>query len=180
MASIVLNKPSGGQLTLSPEDGTSNETVTIPSVGVGKVLQVLYDETTTVGVMSAAHPALTDVGCEITITPSSASSKILILGSVGGIYKDSAVNGFTRTSIVKDGSVLQNMDLIIGWTGTTTKASGSSSGAYLDSPNTTSPVTYKLQIGNGSNNTATIRWNNYNGSSGVLGSSSITVMEVAA
>lgn len=41
MGSITLNKPSGGQLTLSPEDGATNETVTIPSVGVGKVLQVV-------------------------------------------------------------------------------------------------------------------------------------------
>ena len=51
---IALNKPSGGQLILSPEDGTSTETVTIPSVGVGKVLQVktmwtssAYDNITT-------------------------------------------------------------------------------------------------------------------------------------
>lgn len=34
MANIALNKPSGGQLILSPEDGTSTETVTIPSGGV--------------------------------------------------------------------------------------------------------------------------------------------------
>ena len=40
MAQITLNKPSGGQLTIAPEDGTSTETVTIPSVGVGKVLQM--------------------------------------------------------------------------------------------------------------------------------------------
>lgn len=39
MGSITLNKPSGGQLTIAPEDGATNETVTIPSVGVGKVLQ---------------------------------------------------------------------------------------------------------------------------------------------
>jgi hypothetical protein len=40
MAQIALNKPSGGQLLIQPEDGTSTETVTIPSVGVGKVLNV--------------------------------------------------------------------------------------------------------------------------------------------
>jgi hypothetical protein len=49
MAQIALNKPSGGQLLIQPEDGTSTETVTIPSVGVGKVLQVvsLKDNTAT-------------------------------------------------------------------------------------------------------------------------------------
>lgn len=40
MGNITLNKASGGQLTLAPEDGTTTETVTIPSFGVGKVLQV--------------------------------------------------------------------------------------------------------------------------------------------
>jgi len=40
MGNITLNKPSGGQLTIAPEDGTSNETVSIPSVGVGKVIKV--------------------------------------------------------------------------------------------------------------------------------------------
>jgi hypothetical protein len=46
MGNITLNKTSGGQMTIAPEDGTSNETVTIPSVGVmaadvptGKILQ---------------------------------------------------------------------------------------------------------------------------------------------
>ena len=34
MAQIALNKPSGGQMILAPEDGTSSETITIPSTGV--------------------------------------------------------------------------------------------------------------------------------------------------
>ena len=45
MAQIALNKPSGGQLLIQPEDGTSTETVTIPSAGVGKILQVVQDKT---------------------------------------------------------------------------------------------------------------------------------------
>jgi hypothetical protein len=65
MANIALNKPSGGQLILSPEDGTSTETVSIPAAGVmsanattGKVLQVVnntsYDTQTSLSAGSAA------------------------------------------------------------------------------------------------------------------------------
>ena len=35
MASITLNKPSGGAMTITAEDGTSTETVTIPAAGFG-------------------------------------------------------------------------------------------------------------------------------------------------
>ena len=86
MASITLNKPSGGQLTLSPEDGTSNETVTIPSVGVGKVLQMQYvtqdTEITTTTTMNYNSPLPTvsqgTEVCSINFTPVSDSSTIYV------------------------------------------------------------------------------------------------------
>jgi hypothetical protein len=62
-------------LTLSPEDGTSNETVTIPSVGVGKVLQVVnvpYNiqlQTTSTGWSNAISGS---------ITPKSATSRLYV------------------------------------------------------------------------------------------------------
>jgi hypothetical protein len=80
MGSITLNKPSGGQLTISPEDGTSNETVTIPSVGVGKVLQVVTSSTTAGGATNGSSPAY-NAGYNLfatPFTPKSSNSTIIV------------------------------------------------------------------------------------------------------
>jgi hypothetical protein len=56
----------------------------------------------------------------------------------------------------------------------------SSSGIYLDSPNTTSPVTYKIQARIGNYGTLYVnRSSSDNNVNRVRGASSITVMEVA-
>jgi hypothetical protein len=48
MAQIALNKPSGGQLILAPEDGTSSETITIPARGVdGKLVNQYVTKSST-------------------------------------------------------------------------------------------------------------------------------------
>lgn len=80
MAQITLNKPSGGQLTIAPEDGTSTETITIPSVGVGKVLQVVSANFTNQLSGSGSFDVLS-----VNITPTNSTSKFFISfsGSVG-------------------------------------------------------------------------------------------------
>jgi hypothetical protein len=86
MANIALNKPSGGQLILSPEDGTSTETVTIPSSGnMGKVLQVQTAQYN--GIISASGDW--DI-ISLNITPVKSTSLFLItFCSSMGISTDS-------------------------------------------------------------------------------------------
>lgn len=83
MAQIALNKPSGGQLLIQPEDGTSTETVTIPSVGVGKVLQVVHDQTTVWGAVNGGGPneASGLLLSSVNFTPKSTASKIIVITS---------------------------------------------------------------------------------------------------
>jgi hypothetical protein len=84
----------------------------------------------------------------VTITPSSATSKVLIIAT--GTSEFSAVSGFGVTSytqLVRGASTslqVQNTGTS-GTGGTDAGAIGAISYSYLDAPATTSPVTYKLQ-----------------------------------
>jgi len=181
-------RTASGTITL----GESGETLTIPSgvvltnngtaSGFGKVLQVVTvhkaDNFTTT---SASYVDVT--GLSVSITPSSASNKILILGNmVFGVSGDhNAFAQFLRNSTVIASSTGNTDNSLFAVNGNSTafRYSGVSEGwSYLDSPSTTSSTTYKIQIKTGSGsvvaavNTRSI--DNYLG-----GSSNITLMEIA-
>lgn len=109
-----------------------------------------------VQVVSATYSTLTsststtyaDTGLTASITPTSASNKILVIVSQNGVNKAA---GNTETSVAI--KLLRGAsDLIIlgaddAYTGTSLQTSiGSVSSVYLDSPNTTSSTTYKTQF----------------------------------
>ena len=108
MAEITLNKPSGGQLTIAPEDGTSTETVTIPSVGVGKVLQVATTATSTpisIGAQTTAQLL------SLQFTPVSPTSKIYVAYTTSNLQKvtGAGVNTWFDLDLRIDGQyVLRN------------------------------------------------------------------------
>ena len=79
MANIALNKPSGGQLILSPEDGTSTETVTIPSVGVGKVLQVVHGDDYADSTVNYINASVFYGVTSVQLTRMSATSKFVVV-----------------------------------------------------------------------------------------------------
>jgi hypothetical protein len=98
----TIEPQSGTSLTL----GASGDTITIPSgatitnsgtatgFGGGKVLQVV--NTTSATQRTTTSTSFVDTGLSVSITPSSASSKILILFSSGG-YADSTGVGSIYT-----------------------------------------------------------------------------------
>ena len=151
----TIEPQSGTSLTL----GASGDTITIPSgatltnsgtaTGFGKVLQVVTATYSTQATTSSTTFA--DSGLTASITPSSASNKVLVLVS-NGIGTNNAA-GVVHTTIDRAGTNLGN-----GTNGML--ASYSPAGAVysngsisiLDSPNTTSSTTYKYQfrIGNAS------------------------------
>jgi hypothetical protein len=145
MASITLNKPSGGQLTISPEDGTSTETVTIPSVGVGKVLQVVNATNATQIAKSGTVSGEHDLSLSASITPMSSTSKILIF-----ISYQTWIQGSTNTTlyghhrIKKDGNIIsdgQSAETVAGIVG---ELGWRLNHNWVDIANTTNATTYSV------------------------------------
>jgi hypothetical protein len=114
--------------------------------GGGKVLQVVYGSTTT-GVANSTS-TYADTNLTATITPTSASSKVLVLVNQNGIEK-SAANTLNRVSLklfrgateIGESTFvyLPTSVLMLGTTG---------SFSILDTPATTSATTYKTQFNN--------------------------------
>ena len=122
--------------------------------GGGKVLQVVAAYTTSA--TSNSTSTFADTTLTGTITPTSATSKVLVLVSQNGLRKSpgSANNGIAlklfrgATELLKfaDGSL---------YTGTAITNTASGSVAYLDSPATTSATTYKTTFNNPANASVT-------------------------
>ena len=152
----------------------------------GKILQVV--STTKTDVFSTSASALGSevniTGLSATITPSSTSSKILVMFSinvsqgtdttagVGGVLRRDSTDifvgtdgtSYNTTNYIRYFDNYENMALFVG--------------QHLDSPATTSSVTYQYGIRSVSTGTAYV---NRRGNAGTAGlASSITVMEVSA
>lgn len=139
--------------------------------GGGKVLQVVNATISTTATSSSSTYA--DTGLTATITPTSASSKILVLVSQNGIQK-AVQDTFVKLRLLRGASQILEFEVQAANTGTTTTNEIGASGAnYLDSPATTSATTYKTQFANGAA-AGFVRVQN-----GVC-SSSITLMEIGA
>lgn len=113
----------------------------------GKVLQVVQGTSTSN--VSNSTSSYVDTGLSATITPSSASSKVLVLMTSGTIYKTAgnALNGI-NIQLVR-GSTTIGGTYIVGYSNPTASVwYGSTAFSVLDTPATTSATTYKTQIGN--------------------------------
>jgi hypothetical protein len=196
MSSIKLTADSGGGTfeIKAPSSSGNTRVLTLPDTGntsVGKILQVV--STTKTDQFTTTSTSMTDVtGMSATITPSSASSKIFIDVKllVGGTANNYASFNLLRDSThiaVPTGSAL--------WTGSgrnTSFGALSHENSYqlvqtglnfLDTPNTTSATTYKLQVSGYSSRTISINKptsGDTNYTYPANGVSTITLMEVAA
>ena len=124
----------------------SPSTVAIP----GHVIQVVQTSTNTQ--VSTGSSAWTDSGLTLDITPSSTSSKILILGNpTVNVFQDGvgAQDAFSKIRLLKDGSTDLTGDLYVrsyDYDGTGGMNQAPIMISYLDSPSSTSSVNYKVQI----------------------------------
>ena len=148
--------------------------------GNGKVLQVVYSETSTD--TSITGTTWTDTGSSATITPTLATSKVLVLTTQGvGVNKTNPAQlaqGGIR--LLRGATVLQATNTDGGYyiLADTTSPYGvelksSQVVNYLDSPATTSATTYKIQLA-ASDATTVVRTGFDNGWS------SIVLMEIGA
>jgi hypothetical protein len=144
----------------------------VAPAGGGKVLQVINAKTNTE--TSTSSSSYSSMGLSATITPSSVSSKILILASVNGIKKFTGNGAGAMIRLNRAGGVLFDLELYAGNTDTSTNNNvAGTSTSYLDSPATTSATTYDITIGARASING-ILVNNANSNS------TITLMEIGA
>jgi hypothetical protein len=159
----------------------------------GSVIQVVQAVKTDAFVGSVGAQWADVAGLSATITPSSSSSKILVLVDMKGAGAQDAT--VIRSRLVRGGTPIyfgdasSNRPLGMGQFYISSGGLGvyylaQLGGAFLDSPATTSPVTYKTQVG-ADNNSLVLYINRTQGDrdtayNDVRSASSITLMEIAA
>jgi len=212
MSPVRLNGSTSGYSELSAPAVAGSNTLVLPTgngssgqvlstngsgalswIGAGKILQVVQTvKTDTTSFVSTNTNTFADIsGMSVSITPASASNKILVFytanvsqsstatihlrlirGSTSIFQGDASGSRFGSTQIWRPNSAQYSLDI------------APLTSTYLDSPSTTSTTTYKLQATLGSGYAGTLYLNrssadddaNYAGRT----ASSIIVMEVAA
>ena len=145
----------------------------IASLPAGSVIQVVSNTYETQ--VTNSTTTFADTGLSASITPSSASSKILVIVSQNGCGMSPSGGGI-EINLDRSGVNLGSFSRIAGYASNYVFF-GSVSGSILDEPNTTSTVAYKTQfrlfLASG---VAYLQESN----SGIAAVSTITLMEIAA
>ena len=168
-ASVGLSQLSATGTKNSTTFLRGDNTFAVPSGGkIGQVVQTVKTD-----VFQTSSSSFTDVtGLSVSITPSATTSKILCICT--GIYGKTTNDNFHHQLVRDSTALLAN----ILDPGTDTNQTGVFSVQFLDSPSSTSALTYKLQVKNDGTNPVNINRNNANTTD--RGDSTITVMEVLA
>ena len=168
------------------DTSTFGGAITANNVGAGNVLQVV--STTKTDTFSTTSTSPADItGLTVSITPTSSSSKILVIVSIslGNNGSTGSILRLLRDStLINSGDVASNRLLGYAYIGADSQYNiHTYSSNYLDSPATTSTITYKTQTHTTSGNPVYVNRTSadrdtttYDG----RGASTITVMEVAA
>ena len=200
MSSIKLTADSGGGTfeIKAPSSSGNTRVLTLPDTGnltLGKtgILQVVQTvKTDTASVTDATYTDLS--GLTVSITPSSTSNKILVSfvlqygGHNNSYVAWKAYRGSTLLPVGTQGTGSQTNASFGGFQGQDNDQYGVQTAAwqYLDSPSSTSALTYKLQWASvyqpgGSYHIYLNRPLNADGNAyNIFGVSSVTAMEVAA
>jgi hypothetical protein len=145
---------------------------TMPAGAVLQVVQGVYGTATQI-----QSTTFTDTGLTASITPTSATSKILVIVSQPGFCQYVSGGNAIIPNLCRNGSEILRLGQ--SQSTTTTFAPFSINVSYLDSPATTSSTTYKTQAkwsaGASSSNTIFLNW-----TSDINGNSTMVLMEIAA
>jgi hypothetical protein len=213
MASLIVSGDTSGAITLSAPAVAGTNTVTLPAetgtvitsvttsginatglttgtvpkarLPAGSVLQVVSATlTSTVSLSGAAYQDVT--GLSVSITPSSASNKVLVFGFFNGASADISYFRIVRgsTAICIGDAASTRVQATGGGWGTGSNGTWDPATlpfSYLDSPATTSATTYKLQLGANSAIAYYVNRGPSDADSANSGrsASTITVMEIA-
>jgi len=156
---------NGSSPSITFSDGTTQTTAYNSSTAIGysqlptgSVLQVVNAYTSTQVTNTNGTPA--SIGLSASITPKFSTSKILVLASANGIFINATSGGMATLFIYRNGSNILQFGYILGYldgtASTNSNRGATGSASYLDSPGTTSAVTYAIygaQVNN-----ATVRY----------------------
>ena len=115
--------------------------------GGGKVLQVIQGTNSTESTNTSATFA--DTGLTADITPSASTSKVLITVFNGGTGKEtstSAILANCQLRLLRDSTTISTYEQTLGYTASALTNRVASGTMYLDSPSSTSEITYKSQF----------------------------------
>ena len=146
-----------GDNNIITSDGSGNVTLGTAFPSVGKIGQVLHTTTSTQLVLTSS--AYTDLGLQQNITPSSTNSKILIFANIHSQYQDSGQNAAYTMKMLRDSTQVYTGGALYEITSETTNAAGQQkdSWTFLDSPSSTSAITYKVQVSTFNNSDVTFQ-----------------------
>ena len=165
--SIVLDGTTG--ITTPGKFVTAN-------MPVGSVLQVVNATYSTQ--VTSSSSTFADTGLTASITPTSASSKILVLVNQAGCGKQNTDTAL-KLRLLRGATVISEFEQLGGYNAASTdNFFGSCSVCYLDSPATTSATTYKTQLASTSNSSQV--YTQIATGVGINTMSTITLMEIAA
>jgi hypothetical protein len=160
----------GANNTVLTADSTTATGLKWATPSGGPIKQVVYATRNTV-TTNTNSTLLIDTGLSATITPTSATSKILVIFNHNAIYRDNASNQMiwkffrNSTQIYEQSQMYLPINISGGMEGTLTLI-------RMDEPATTSALTYKSQFRPSSGGTVTVQSDNF--------PSSLTLMEIGA
>ena len=159
-AKIKLNASSGGgSFSLqAPSSSANNRVITLPDIadgtlltnqssGLGKVLQVVESSAISSQV-TVSSTTFADSGVTASITPSATTSKILVLAVGSSYIQGTGYNVKGEIRVLRDSTEISRTDhgYDSGNSSFGARLSLSFNMSRLDTPSTTSSITYKIQI----------------------------------
>lgn len=182
---VLSPSGSGASLTSLNATNISSGTLAKARLPTGTVLQVV--QTVKSDTFSSSSGTFVDItGMSVTITPTSASSKIFVdivmtCGAPAVTPRFLVLRGSTSIGIGDANGSRQRASFGTGWSGDSNQMTNMS-WKFLDSPATTSATTYKVQGLTDSSTFFINRASNYpdNATLGISVISTITVWEIAA
>ena len=183
MSSVSIAGDTSGSILLAAPAIAGSSTVTLPTTGgtvrttttSGTVLQIVQSSMT--GQITTTSTSFSATGLSASITPSSSSNKILVTVMLNNTRCNNA--GHIFATVYRNGSNLapsgpsglaQSFYAMYCPSGVEIQGNGNIS--YLDSPSSTSAVTYAVYYGVDGGSTSAINWNGQ--------TSYIQLMEIAA
>jgi hypothetical protein len=196
MSSVAISGNAGGTgvFTLASPSSSSNYTLTLPAVSgtlvatgtPGMIVQVVQTALTTTTSLNANTTATAVSGMSAVITPTLSTSKILVQMMLNYACQGTTYGGyFTRNSTIigvgAAGSGQQQCGFGMAYV-TDNNQTNSFIYNYLDSPATTSALTYQLYLNNDNSTTVYINRSvtDSAGATGKRSISTITLYEIAA
>ena len=164
--------------SLSASKLTGSRTIPAATMPAGTVLQVVCNNFTSY--LSGNNGSYADVtGFYVNITPTSASSKILIIYSVNGLTTGTnAATAYAMSLQLADANNTQIVQLMNNLVpgGNQNYGEDGYSGCYLHSPSTTSALTYKIRV---KDDGSSHGWQINNYSTTAANYSSLVAMEIS-